>query len=113
MDEIKKQVENIEKESFVISGKVFKLFKDYLRKNMLSKQKIKILEMLDLKEYTSLEGVADYLKISLPLLSYHINGNLNSEGLIQAEMIDKINLPHGRVGIRINSFGNLILKTCK
>lgn len=113
MSDIEVKTETICKETFIISGKVLKLFKKWISNTKLSKQKIKILEMIDDKEYTSLETISEYLKISLPLLSYHINGNLNSDGLFKAEFIDKSNLKGGKVGIKLNNFGKLIIKVCK
>ena len=56
-----------------------------------------------LKEETSM---------SLPLISYHINGNLKSEGLSKTGLIESKTFK-GNVGIRLTDFGVLILKIFK
>jgi len=57
----------------------------------------------------SLEELSKKLKMSLPLISYHINGNLKSEGLKQLGLIytteDK-----GRIKVNLTTMGRLLVK---
>jgi len=55
---------------------------------ILTDKKLEILKALNNKDCCgSLDKLSKKLKMSLPLLSYHINGNLRSEGLILVELL--------------------------
>lgn len=105
------EFEKIVEYRFVISGRVFKLFRDWIQNTKLSDQKLRIIEVLEnINDFVPLEHLQDRLGLSFPLISYHINGNLKSEGLVEAEFVEKKDIGKGRVGVKLTEFGKLILK---
>ncbi|HLG23294.1 MAG TPA: helix-turn-helix domain-containing protein, partial [Candidatus Nanoarchaeia archaeon] len=56
----------------------------------------------------SLEELSKKTKMSLPLISYHINGNLKSEGLKEMGLVDT-NETRGRVEIKLSTLGKMLL----
>ena len=77
---------------------------------MLTEKKMGILKMLSKPDCCmSLEELSKRTKMSLPLISYHINGNLKSEGLKKmglAETAEK----KGRIEIKLSTLGRLLIK---
>lgn len=77
---------------------------------MLTDRKMEILKMISKPDCCmSLEELSKKTKMSLPLISYHINGNLKSEGLKQmglAETTEK----KGRVEIKLSTLGRMLIK---
>lgn len=77
---------------------------------MLTDKKMEILKMLSKPDCCmSLEELSKRTKMSLPLISYHINGNLKSEGLKEmglAETTEK----KGRIEIKLSTLGRLLIK---
>ncbi len=57
----------------------------------------------------SLEELSRKLKMSLPLLSYHINGNIKSEGLKDMGLVETVE-KKGRTEIKLSKLGRLIVK---
>jgi Fe2+ or Zn2+ uptake regulation protein len=103
--------EEIEHERITISGKLYQYFKEWLKETKLSEQKIRILNILKREDcFVSLEDLHKELFLSLPLISYHVNGNLKSTGLYDAELIEKTNLKGGRVGVKLSNLGVMILE---
>lgn len=99
---------------FTISGKLFYLFQEWLKNTKLSDQKLRIIDVLeDIADFVPLEHLHDRLGLSFPLISYHINGNLKSEGLLQAEIVEKKDIGKGQVGIKLTDFGRLVLDVCR
>ncbi|MBI2564422.1 hypothetical protein HYV79_00330 [Candidatus Woesearchaeota archaeon] len=78
---------------------------------LLTDRKLKILELLwkDKNCCASLEDLAKKTKMSLPLISYHINGNYKSEGLISLGIIET-NEKKGRISVQLSTLGKLIIK---
>ena len=56
----------------------------------------------------SLEELSKKTKMSLPLISYHINGNLKSEGLKKMGLVDT-NEMIGRIEIKLSILGRMLL----
>ena len=54
----------------------------------LTEKKMQLLKSLEEKQYKSLDELAKKLKMSLPLLSYHIHGNYKTEGLVQMNLVE-------------------------
>jgi DNA-binding transcriptional ArsR family regulator len=75
----------------------------------LSENKMRILHALDATEYKSLKNVSQDLKMSLSLLSYHVNGNYKHKGLKEYRLID-IRDKNKSVLIRLSQMGKLLLK---
>ncbi|PIN74852.1 hypothetical protein COV18_05530 [Candidatus Woesearchaeota archaeon CG10_big_fil_rev_8_21_14_0_10_37_12] len=78
---------------------------------LISDKKMKILNVLA-KDKTccrSLDELAKRVRMSLPLMSYHINGNLKSEGLIELGLVE-ISEQGGRTAISLSMLGDLLLK---
>lgn len=77
---------------------------------MLTNKKMEILKMLSKPDCCmSLEELSKRTKMSLPLISYHINGNLKSEGLKEmglAETTEK----KGRIEIKLSTLGKMLIK---
>jgi len=47
--------------------------------------------------------------MSLPLISYHVNGNLKSEGLKELGLVETKEIK-GRVEVELTTLGRLLLK---
>ncbi len=78
---------------------------------ILSDRKMKILEILISQPdcCSSLEELSKQANMSLPLLSYHINGTPKSEGLKEMGLVEAEE-KRGRVSLRSTSLGRLLLK---
>jgi DNA-binding transcriptional ArsR family regulator len=77
---------------------------------ILSDKKMHILKILDgIPEGMLLDEVAKKVKMSLPLLSYHLNGNLKSEGLKELGLIETED-SKGRITVRLSIQGRLLVK---
>ena len=57
----------------------------------------------------SLEELSKKTKMSLPLISYHINGNLKSEGLKDMGLVETTE-SKGRIAVQLSTMGRLLLK---
>lgn len=78
--------------------------------SMLTDKKMSILKLLnEPKCCDSLEQLGKKTKMSLPLISYHINGNLKSEGLKEMGLVDTEE-KKGRISLRLSVLGRLLLK---
>lgn len=77
---------------------------------MLSDKKMKLLGILNKPDCClSLEMLSKKAKMSLPLVSYHINGNLKAEGLKQMGLAETVH-EKGRIAIKLTTLGRLILQ---
>lgn len=78
---------------------------------LLSDRKLKILEVLatDKTCCKSLEDLSKRTKMSLPLISYHVNGNLKSEGLREMGLVETTETK-GRIAISLTMLGRLLVK---
>lgn len=75
----------------------------------LSENKMNLLNALSDKNFEPLQEISNKLKMSISLLSYHINGNdkfkgLKNHGLIETKLINK------NLYIKLSSMGKLLLK---
>ncbi|MBI2134712.1 hypothetical protein HYU09_01865 [Candidatus Woesearchaeota archaeon] len=78
--------------------------------NMLTDKKMDILKLLNKPGCcASLEELSKKTKMSLPLISYHINGNLKSEGLKEMGLVDTTE-EKGRIALKLSTLGRLLLK---
>jgi DNA-binding transcriptional ArsR family regulator len=77
---------------------------------MLTDKKMEILKMLSNPDCCmSLEELSKKTKMSLPLISYHINGNLKSEGLKEMGLVET-NEKKGRIEIKLSTLGRMLIK---
>lgn len=78
---------------------------------LLSDRKLAILQVLadDKTCCKSLEELSKRTKMSLPLISYHVNGNLKSEGLIELGLVE-VNETKGRLAINLSMMGRMLVK---
>lgn len=77
---------------------------------MLTDKKMEILKILSKPDCCiSLEELSKKTKMSLPLISYHINGNLKSEGLKEMGLIET-NEKKGRIEIKLSTLGRMLIK---
>ncbi len=78
---------------------------------LLTDKKLGILKALNRKNEASisLNELAQLTKMSLPLISYHINGNLKSEGLVELGLVE-VEEEKGRVLARLSMLGRLLIK---
>ncbi|MFP4112327.1 MAG: ArsR family transcriptional regulator [Candidatus Woesearchaeota archaeon] len=77
--------------------------------SLLTDKKMQILKLLGEEKETSFEELSKKTKMSLPLVSYHINGNLKSEGLKKLGLIEtKDN--KGKTMISLTTLGRMLLK---
>jgi DNA-binding transcriptional ArsR family regulator len=78
--------------------------------NLLSERKMRLLALLAKEDHvSSLDELGRSAKMSLSLVSYHINGNLKSDGLKQLGLVDTLE-KNGRVQVHLTTMGNLLLK---
>jgi len=78
--------------------------------NMLTDKKKEILKLLKKPDCcSSLEELSKKSKMSLPLISYHINGNLKSEGLKEMGLIDTME-EKGKIAVSLSTLGRLLIK---
>jgi len=76
---------------------------------LLTDKKMGILKMLAKPDCCmSLEELSKRTKMSLPLISYHINGNLKSEGLKEMGLVET-NEMRGRLEIKLSMLGRMLL----
>ncbi len=77
---------------------------------MIPDKKMDILKILHDKDCcSSLEELSKKTGMSLPLISYHINGNLKSDGLKTMGLVDTKE-EKGRVSVDLSSMGRMIVK---
>lgn len=78
---------------------------------LLTDKKLKVLEILaKSKEYcTSFEDLSKKSRMSFPLISYHINGNLKSEGLIELGLVETIEVK-GKTAIELTTLGKMLVR---
>ena len=78
---------------------------------MITDKKMQMLRIIYTEEKccASLEELSKKTKMSLPLISYHINGNLKSEGLKDLGLV-KTSEKKGKVAIELTMLGRLLLK---
>jgi hypothetical protein len=78
---------------------------------MLTDKKMQILKLLFKKNNccASLEDLSKETKMSLPLISYHVNGNLKSEGLKDLGLIETTETK-GRVSVQLSTLGRMLIK---
>jgi len=78
---------------------------------VIQDKKMDILKILfnDKTCCTSLEQLSKKTKMSLPLISYHINGNLKSEGLKELGLIETKETK-GRIAVGLTTMGRLLVK---
>lgn len=77
--------------------------------NEITPIKMKILNELNKEEYQSLNDVAKKLKMSISLLSYHINGTDKYKGLKYHRLVDTKSV-NKNLYIKLSSMGKLLLK---
>lgn len=75
---------------------------------LLTDKKLKLLKTLENREY-GLEELSKTLKMSLPLISYHIHGTLKSDGLIGLGLIE-IYEKKNRTYVKLSSLGRLLTR---
>ena len=75
---------------------------------MLTERKLNLLKLL-YKSPRTLEQLSKETKMSLPLISYHINGNLRAEGLKQQGLVEASEAK-GRITVEITTLGRLLIK---
>lgn len=77
--------------------------------NELTEKKLKILKMLHQNNYISLKELSEKSKMSIPLLSYHINGNYKSKGMKEFRLVE-VKEENKNLYIKLSEMGNLLLK---
>ncbi|MEK6967963.1 MAG: hypothetical protein AABX51_05020 [Nanoarchaeota archaeon] len=76
----------------------------------LSEKKIEVMrELHKQQEYVDFDGLAKKIRMSLPLLSYHINGNLKSTGLLQLGLVEVRDQGQHKQ-VMLNQLGKLLVK---
>lgn len=77
---------------------------------LIPDKKMEILKILHDKDCcSSLEELSKKTGMSLPLISYHINGNLKSEGLKTMGLVETTE-EKGRVAITLSSLGRMMVR---
>jgi len=75
---------------------------------VISDSKMKILKAL-LEHSLNLESLAEKVKMSPPLLSYHLNGDRDSSGLIELGLVETIDQGREKVA-QLGAMGRLFVK---
>ena len=76
---------------------------------LLTEKKLGILRLLSEPNCcSSLEEISKRTNMSLPLISYHINGTLKSDGLKQLGLID-IKENKGKLNVNLSTLGRLLI----
>lgn len=76
----------------------------------LTDKKMEILQALNNETCcASLEELSKNTKMSLPLISYHVNGNLKSEGLKDLGLVDTME-NKGKIEVHLSTLGRLLIK---
>lgn len=77
---------------------------------LITDKKMSILKLLSGKDCCdSLEELSKKTGMSLPLVSYHINGNLKSEGLRDLGLVETVEVK-GKLHIQLSTMGELLVK---
>lgn len=77
---------------------------------MLTDKKMELLRAIsDESCCSSLDELSKKAKMSMPLISYHINGNLKSEGLKDLGVVET-HQHDGKISITLSTLGKLLLK---
>ena len=78
---------------------------------LLTDKKMQLLKMLYKNKdcCSSLEELSQITKMSLPLVSYYINGSVNTEGLEAMGLVD-IEKVKGKIHIRLSTLGRMLVK---
>lgn len=78
---------------------------------LLTDKKMELLKMLYKNENccSSLEELSQTTKMSLPLVSYYINGSINTEGLEAMGLVD-VEKVRGKIHIRLSTLGRMLVK---
>jgi DNA-binding transcriptional ArsR family regulator len=77
---------------------------------LMPERKLKILKFLKAQPdcCSSLEELSERLKMSLPISSYHINGNTKAEGLVSQGLVEVHIGPRGRAQVMLTELGRLM-----
>lgn len=75
----------------------------------LSANKMKMLGSLEENDFKSLKELSKELKMSISLLSYHINGTTKHKGLKQFRLIDTME-ENKQLYVKLSEMGSLLLK---
>ena len=77
---------------------------------LLPERKLAVLKFLKTQPdcCSSLEDLAERTKMSLPLVSYHVNGNSKAEGLIKMGLVQTHIGPRGKTQVMLSELGRLI-----
>lgn len=80
---------------------------------MVPDKKMKILKLLYNKSHccSSLEDLSKEMEMSLPLVSYHINGTRKNKGLKQLGLVETRET-RSRIGIQLSLQGRLLVQGC-
>ncbi|MBN2518594.1 MAG: hypothetical protein JXB14_07115 [Candidatus Altiarchaeota archaeon] len=78
---------------------------------ILTERKMKILQTIHREQdcCSSLEELSKKTSMSLPLISYHINGNPKSEGLKEMGLVETTD-KRGKTEIRLTTLGRMLMK---
>ncbi len=77
---------------------------------IISDKKMKLLKILHDKDCcSSLDELSKKAKMSLPLISYHINGNLKSEGLKDMGLIETTE-HRGKISVELSPLGRMLVR---
>lgn len=74
---------------------------------IISDRKMEIIKALE-NEALSIEELSEKLKMSMPLISYHINGNEKTPGLLKLGLVENYN-ENGKNKFRLSLLGKLII----
>jgi len=77
--------------------------------NELSDNKLKLLKELDSDNYTTVKELQERTKMSVSLLSYHINGNYKYKGLKNYRLVE-VKERNNNLLVKLSDMGRLLIK---
>ncbi|MBI4448629.1 ArsR family transcriptional regulator [Candidatus Woesearchaeota archaeon] len=76
---------------------------------LITEKKLKLLNLLHHREKLTIQELSTQTKMSLPLISYHINGNATTEGLLRMGLV-ATQEDRGKTIITLTSLGTLLIR---
>lgn len=76
---------------------------------LISEKKMAILKVLHNRDRTTFKDLGKELKMSLPLASYHIHGNTESQGLLQLGLVTTLEGSKGKIELQLTTLGRLLI----
>ena len=115
MGEIKNIIEKEEIviERYEISGRVLDLLRKFAKNTFLGERKYNMIKLVIEKgSEVDVDEFSKKFRMSKPLVAYHMNGNLKSNGMIKSELLVSREIK-GRTYYNVTDYGKFIYNFAK